>query len=52
MEKKGILKLEQEVNENELLKLIKNDEKINKFLDNKELKKTIYVKNKILNIIL
>ena len=50
--KRGILKLEQELQENEILKIVKNDEKIKKFLDNKDLRKTIYVKNKILNIIL
>ena len=38
--------------EEDLLKLIKSDQKIFKYLDNKAIKKKIYIKNKLLNIII
>ena len=33
------------------MKLIKKDEKIKKYLENKKIKKKIYIKNKLINII-
>ena len=38
--------------ENEILEISKNNEQINKYIQNNEIKKSIYVKNKLLNIIL
>ena len=35
-----------------LLKLINKNEKIKKFLANKKIKKTIYVKDKLINLII
>ena len=32
--------------------MIENDEKLTKYIKNKEIKKKIYIKNKLLNIIL
>ena len=53
MEKKrGIVQTKPEIEEEDLLKLIKSDQKIFKYLDNKPIKKKIYIKNKILNMII
>ena len=40
------------IEEEDLLKLIKSDQKIFKYLDNKPIKKKIYIKNKLLNMII
>ncbi len=50
--KRGLVNLEKEAKEDDLLKIIKNDEKIDKYLKDQEIKKVIYVKNKIMNIII
>ena len=50
--KRGLLKTKIDISENDLLNIINKDEKIFKYLDNKEIKKKIYIKNKLINIIL
>ena len=50
--KRGLLNLKKDINEKELLSLIKKDEKLNKYLESKEIKKQIFVKNKIMNLII
>jgi leucyl-tRNA synthetase len=50
--KRGLLKTEIDISENDLLNIINNDEKILKYVDGKEIKKKIYIKNKLINIIL
>ena len=50
--KRGLINMDNELEEKEILNQIKNDENINKYLINKNIKRTIYVKNKIFNIIL
>ena len=50
--KRDLLKVDKSLQEKEVLKLISNNEKINKFLANKEIKKTIYVKDKLINLII
>ena len=50
--KRGIINLEKETKEDELLKIIQKDEKIKKYLKEQAIKKRIYVKNKIMNIII
>jgi len=50
--KRGLLKTEIDISENDLLNIINNDEKISKYIDGKEIKKKIYIKNKLINIIL
>lgn len=49
---KGQIKVKLDSNENEVLQLIKNDPKLNSILENKTIKKVIFVKNKIINIVL
>ena len=50
--KRGLIKIELDKTENEILKIIENDEKIKKYLENKIVKKSIYVKNKLINLII
>ena len=50
--KRDLLNVDKSLQEEEVLKLISNNEKINKFLANKEIKKTIYVKDKLINLII
>lgn len=50
--KRDLLITNKSLDEKELLKLINNSEKINKFLKNQEIKKTIYVKDKLINLII
>ena len=50
--KRGLLNLKKDTDEKELLSLIKKDEKLNKYIENKIIKKKIFVKNKIMNLII
>jgi leucyl-tRNA synthetase len=50
--KRDLVNSKNELSENELLKIINNSEKISKFLENKKIKKTIYIKNKLINLII
>ena len=53
MEKKrGIVQTKTNINEEKLFKLIQNDEKIMKYITQKEIKRKIYIKDKLLNIII
>ena len=40
-----------EINEKDLLFEIKKNEKVNKYLKDNEIKKSIYIKNKLINLI-
>ena len=50
--KRGLIKTKKDTTEENLLNCIMNDEKLIKYLDDIKIKKQIYVKNKIINIIL
>ena len=50
--KRGLISCENDTSEEALIKLINERNEINKYLDKREILKTIYVKNKIINIIL
>ena len=50
--KKNLIKIDKEIDEDDLLKKIYKDEKIVKYLDNLKIKKTIFIKNKLINIII
>ena len=52
MEKKEILNVERDILEDSLLKYIKTKKNLEKYLGNKEPKKIIFIKNKIINIII
>ena len=49
--KRDLLILKKEVSEKEILEKVIKSEKSFKYLKNKEIKKTIYIKNKLINII-
>ena len=49
--KRGLLNLKKNTDQKEILSLIKKDEKLNKYIENKKIKKQIFVKNKIMNLI-
>ena len=50
--KRSTISIEDDFNEKELIDLIKNRLLISKYLDNGELVKTIYIKDKIINFII
>ena len=50
--KRGLIFLEPNKKEKEILEITKKDKQIVKYLQNKEIKKSIYIKNKLLNIII
>ena len=49
--KRGLLLSESDITEEQLIKKIKEDNIINKFIQNKKIKKSIYIKNKLINLI-
>tara|TARA_B100001063_G_scaffold245876_1_gene282930 strand:- start:4742 stop:7162 length:2421 start_codon:yes stop_codon:yes gene_type:complete len=50
--KREIITTKNELSEDELIKIINKNEKVTKHLNNKNIKKTIYVKNKLINLII
>ena len=49
---RDVIHIQRDLNENELNELIKNSSKAKKYIVNKEIVKTIYVKNKIINYLI
>ena len=49
--KRDLINFEKSMNENEVIDYIGRDSKYKKFLDNKKIKKTVYIKNRLMNII-
>ena len=52
MEKRGLIEFEPNIDEEKVFKLMNNDEKIMKYLSEKDIKRKIYIKDKLLNIII
>ena len=50
--KKSLINTKRDLNEDELFDEIKKDEKIINYLSNNKIKRKIYVKNKIINLII
>ena len=50
--KRSIIKCKTEITEDSLIKLIKNDKKLDKFIKNKKIVRSIYIKNKLINLII
>ena len=50
--KRSILKVKKNTDESEVLKAIKSDSLTNKHLNNRNMKKIIFVKNRLINILL
>ena len=49
---RGSLEIERDMAEKEAVELVKRDQKISKWLENREIKKTIFIKNKLVNIVI
>ena len=49
--KRDLLNLKKSITEKEIIKMLVNSEKTSKYLEKKEIKKTIYIKDKLINII-
>ena len=50
--KRGMVQTKPEISEKDLLEIIKSDQKLFKYLNNKTIKKKIYIENKLLNVII
>jgi leucyl-tRNA synthetase len=50
--KRALLKVKRDMDENEILKEIKLNKETEKFLENRKIQKTIFVSNRLINIIL
>ena len=50
--KRSTIKSTKGINENTLIQIIKKEEKIIKFIKNKEIVRSIYVKDKLINLII
>ena len=50
--KRSILKVKKDIQEKDLIELIKKDQTSKKYLDKKDIKKVIFVKNRLMNILL
>ena len=49
--KRSIINCKKEISEDSLIKLIKDDKKLDKFIKNKKIVKSIFIKNKLINLI-
>ncbi|MFN4219990.1 MAG: leucine--tRNA ligase [bacterium] len=49
---RGQIEIDRDVEQEKIIEIVKKDPKISKYLENKEIKKVIFVKNKILNLII
>ncbi len=49
--KRGLINSKKDLDEDELFDHIRKDEKLSKYIDGKKIKKRIYIKNKIMNLI-
>ena len=50
--KRGLINVDRDTEEEQLIRKINKDEKISKYFANKEIRKKIYIKNKIINLII
>jgi len=50
--KRSIINCKKEISEDSLIKLIKNDKKIDKFIKNKKIVRNIFIKNRLINLII
>ena len=50
--KRALIETERDIPETNFIELVKNDDKIRKYLENKPIKRKIFIKNKLLNLII
>tara|TARA_Y100001970_G_scaffold84603_1_gene106730 strand:- start:1460 stop:1765 length:306 start_codon:yes stop_codon:yes gene_type:complete len=48
---RNVIEIKKNLNKKEVIKLTKSDEKIDKFLLNKEIEKTIFIENRLINFV-
>ena len=49
--KRSLMNIDKNINEKEVIEKVKLDSKIKKYLENKSILKSIYIKNKLINLI-
>jgi leucyl-tRNA synthetase len=49
--KRSIINCKRKISEDSLIKLIKDDKKLDKFIKNKKIVRSIFIKNKLINLI-
>ena len=49
--KRSIINCKKEISEDSLIKLTKDDKKLDKFIKNKKIVRSIFIKNKLINLI-
>ena len=50
--KRGLIQTKMDKTEKELMKIIREDEKIMKYIEDSKIKKSIFIKNKLINLII
>jgi leucyl-tRNA synthetase len=50
--KRGLVIVDRNISQDKIMKKIKSDNNLNKYLENKEIKKEIFIKNRLMNIII
>ena len=50
--KRGLLKVKKDMSQDNILEEIKNNQNTNKYLENKKIKKVIFIKNKLINLLI
>ena len=50
--KRGLIQTKPNITEEKLFEMVKNDEKVKKYFDQKNIKRKIYIKDKLLNVII
>jgi leucyl-tRNA synthetase len=50
--KRGLINSQKNISETELFNIVKNENLIDKYLKDKSIKKTIFVKNRLMNLII
>ena len=50
--KRGLIKANRDISEEDIISLIKENSEINKYIKNQEFKKKVFVPNKLINIII
>jgi leucyl-tRNA synthetase len=50
--KRGLIETNRDISEQDLSKIINNDKTLKKYLDNQTIKRKIFIKNKLMNIII
>ena len=50
--KRGLINTKLDLDENDVLDLVKKDKNMDKYLSDKEVRKKVYIKNKLMNIII